>query len=181
MKARQVGATINRAPSGLLDVVCINRPRPTAVASNRSAGPKGPGFSFGAYLNEFPEVAADRHGALASGSYGNEIGNATSAGYSVVGTGDFNGDGTTALLLQNSSGNLVDWTINNGTFAGGNEIGDPASAGYSVVGTGDFNGGGTSDLLQSGSGNLVDWTMKNGTLSGGSNINNPTLYGYHLA
>jgi hypothetical protein len=127
-----------------------------------------------------------QNGTLSSGD---NINNPALSGYSVVHdsysqlalTGDFNGDGTSDILLQSSNGTLIDWIIKNGTLSSGNNINNPAAYGYSVVGTGDFNGDGTTDLLlQNSSGNLVDWTMKNGALSGGNNINNPALYGYSL-
>jgi hypothetical protein len=122
-------------------------------------------------------------------SFGSNINNPALSGYSTVHntfdsealTGDFNGDGTTDILLQNSSGNLVDWIVQNGTLSSGNEINNPAAYGYQVVATGYFNGDGTTDLLlQNSSGNLTDWIMENGTLSSGNNINNPSLYGYSL-
>ena len=48
---------------------------------------------------------------------GSDVGNA--AGWKVAGTGDFNGDGTSDILFQNGSGEVVDWMLKNGTFAGG--------------------------------------------------------------
>jgi hypothetical protein len=114
---------------------------------------------------------------------GSVIGNPTS--YSVVHgidpihealAGDYNGDGTGDILLQDSSGNLVDWMMHNGTLMSGGYIGNPATYGYSVIGTGDFNGDGTSDiLLQNAAGNLADWLLG----VGGHNLGNPDQYGYH--
>jgi hypothetical protein len=63
----------------------------------------------------------------------------------VVGTGDFNGDGTTDLLLENDSGNLIDWIMQNGAYAGWNQIGN--TSGYGVVGTGDYTGMQTAGIL----------------------------------
>ena len=42
-------------------------------------------------------------------------------GWNVIGIGDFNGDGTSDLLLQNGSA-LGDWQIRNGTYANGDSI-----------------------------------------------------------
>jgi hypothetical protein len=104
----------------------------------------------------------------------NPIGNAGS--YGIVGSGDFNGDGTTDLLLKNGSGAVIDWIIQNGSYQGYNAVGSPA--GYGIVGTGDYNGDGTSDvLLENGSGNLIDWIMQNGAYAGYNNIGGTGGYG----
>jgi hypothetical protein len=52
------------------------------------------------------------------------------AGYGVVGTGDYNGDGTTDILLENGAGNITDWNLTNGVYSGYHGIGN--SSGYSV-------------------------------------------------
>jgi hypothetical protein len=94
--------------------------------------------------------------------------------------GNFNGDATGDVLLQDSGGNLVDWMTKNGTLMAGGAVGNPSSFGYSVIGTGDFNGDGTTDiLLQNAAGNLADWIVKNGTGSSANVIGNPTSFGYH--
>jgi hypothetical protein len=70
------------------------------------------------------------------------------AGTKIVGTGDFNNDGTSDILLQNSSG-LQIWDMANGVRLGSPiQVGGTAlGAGWSVAGVGDFNGDGTSDIL----------------------------------
>jgi hypothetical protein len=68
-------------------------------------------------------------------------------GFSVVGVGDFNGDGTSDILWQNTSTGQVDeWTMKNGQWAGSTNLGIHPG-GFSLVGTGDFTGNGTSDVL----------------------------------
>jgi hypothetical protein len=43
------------------------------------------------------------------------------AGWTAVGTGDYNGDGTSDVLLQNG-GTIVDRTVKNGAYQSGNVI-----------------------------------------------------------
>ena len=80
-------------------------------------------------------------------------------------TDDFNGDGTSDILFQNSnSGLLLDWQMANGTYSKAIPIAG-ASSDWKEIGTGDFNGDGTTDILfqNSNSGLLLDWQMANGT------------------
>jgi hypothetical protein len=75
-------------------------------------------------------------------------------GWQVVGTGDFTGNGTDGVLLQNG-GTVADWIMQNGQYASGNVL-STAAAGWTVVGTGDYNGDGTSDVLLQNGGTVVD-------------------------
>ncbi|MGY4171609.1 FG-GAP-like repeat-containing protein [Bradyrhizobium sp. USDA 4529] len=69
------------------------------------------------------------------------------ASYNLVGTGDFNGDGTTDIAARSPSAggvSIIEEKQNNANSvwtAGG------SSASYSAVGVGDFNGDGLSDVL----------------------------------
>ena len=88
--------------------------------------------------------------------------------------GDFNGDGTSDILLQNSSGNLVDWELNGTSVIGTAIVTNPGPS-WHVVGTGDYNGDGFSDIrLQNSSGKAFIWEM-NGTniIGSGSVGSNP--------
>jgi hypothetical protein len=100
------------------------------------------------------------------------------AGWTVVGTGDFTGSGTSDVLLQNG-GTVVDWIMQNGDYLGGNVL-STAAAGWSVVGTGDYNGDGTSDVLLQNGGTVVDWVMQNGKYASG-NVLSTAAAGWHVA
>ncbi|HWI87774.1 MAG TPA: FG-GAP-like repeat-containing protein [Sphingomicrobium sp.] len=67
----------------------------------------------------------------------------------VVGSGDFNGDGKTDLLLRNDNGTITDWLSNaNGGFSPNDANGSVAvGLTWHIAGTGDFNGDGKADIL----------------------------------
>ena len=66
--------------------------------------------------------------------------------WNVLGTGDFNGDGSADLLWQYDSGMRCMWFGSGGTFRDGGALPDPGPD-WSVVGTGDYNNDGYSDLM----------------------------------
>ena len=88
----------------------------------------------------------------------------------VVGTGDFNHDGRTDILWQNSDGTVTDWLAQaDGTFVSNQQLlHTQVDSSWHIVGTGDFNGDGISDVLwQNGSGAIMDWLgQADGTFSG---------------
>ncbi len=49
----------------------------------------------------------------------------------------FTGNGTSDILLQNSTGDLVDWMVSSGAVTSGNYLGN--FSGWSVAATGDYN------------------------------------------
>ena len=69
---------------------------------------------------------------MQNGKYvsGNVI-STNAAGFNVVGTGDYNGDGTSDILLQNG-GTVVDWIMKDGQFASGNVL-TTAASGWHVA------------------------------------------------
>ena len=79
---------------------------------------------------------------------------------------DFNGDGTSDVLLQ-LGGTVVDWTIKNGAYQSGNTL-TTGATGFTVVGKGDVNGDGTADIVLQSGGTVVDWIMKNGAYQSGN-------------
>jgi hypothetical protein len=93
------------------------------------------------------------------------------SGWSVVGTGDFNGDHTTDILLFNSTTSQVgEWLMQNGQLSQGMSFGSVGvGSGWTIAGTGDFNGDGTTDVLfyNTNSTQVADWLMQNGQMSQG--------------
>ena len=87
-----------------------------------------------------------------------------------IGTGDFNGDGHSDILWQNTSGQAAVWELNGATVSAAALIGGNPGPSWKEIGTGDFNGDGHSDILwQNASGQAAIWEM-NGTnrVAGGS-------------
>jgi hypothetical protein len=155
----------------LQSVAFVNTPVPTRPVLDDFDG----GGTSGALLQSGGNLI---DWSLGNGTYSGYSPVGAVGGYGVIGTGDFNGDGTTDILLQDAGGSIIDWTLNKGAYSGYDPVGNANASGYGVVGTGDFNGNGTSDvLLENGSGNLIDWIMKNGTYSGYDPIGNTSGYG----
>ncbi len=81
---------------------------------------------------------------FASGAY--LVNENVPAGWTVVGTSDFTGDGKPDVLYQNqTTGQLVLFVMNGTTKVGEQVLG--ASPAWRVVATGDFNGDGKTDLV----------------------------------
>jgi hypothetical protein len=89
----------------------------------------------------------------------------TIADWTVVGYGDFDGNGTTDYMWQHTSGSLSIWYMS--VDGSGNPVYSSKSAysgtiaDYTIVGFGDFDGNGTQDLLwqHTASGSLAIWYM----------------------
>ena len=92
--------------------------------------------------------------------------------WSVISTGDFNGDGRDDILWRNpSTGEITNWLGRaNGTFSGNDaNFYTTVSTSWNVVGIGDFNGDGRDDLLwRNGStGQTTNWLAQaNGSFVG---------------
>jgi hypothetical protein len=92
------------------------------------------------------------------------VANVPGGTWSIVGTGDFNGDGKSDILWRDTSGNVAIWEMNGTTILNqASSFVANVPGNWSIVGTGDFNGDGSSDILwQDTSGNVAIWEM-NGT------------------
>ena len=68
--------------------------------------------------------------------------------WKAIGTGDFNDDGRSDILFQNTSnGEVSIWEINGNTLTGGGPVSPDPGLSWHAIGTGDFNGDGHSDIL----------------------------------
>ncbi len=125
------------------------------------------------------------NGAAAVGG-GTIANNPFSLGWSVVGIGDFLGNGKSDLVWQRTSDGLVEIQYMNGNNAvgGGTILNNPFSTGWNVVGVGDVLGNGKSDLIwQNSSSGLVEIQYLNGAsaVGGGTITNNPFASGWTIA
>jgi hypothetical protein len=89
------------------------------------------------------------------------------AGWSIAGTGDFNGDTISDILLSNTGNGVAIWFVNaSGGIGSAAGVGTLAS-GWAIAQTGDFNGDGKSDVLlyHSASGTIGAWLMNSATVT----------------
>jgi beta-glucanase (GH16 family) len=76
---------------------------------------------------------------------------------------DFNGDGHSDILWQNTNGQAAIWEMNGTNVIGNSMVGANPGPSWKAIGTGDFNGDGHSDILwQNTDGQASIWEM-NGT------------------
>ena len=77
-----------------------------------------------------------------------KVGPIPGPGWKEIGTGDFNGDGKSDILWQNTNtGQAAIWEMNGTTVTDASLVGPQPGPGWKEIGTGDFNGDGKSDIL----------------------------------
>jgi hypothetical protein len=88
--------------------------------------------------------------------------------WSVVGTRDFNGDGTADILWHDTAGDLGIWLMNGTSVSSYSSLGNVGTQ-WSVVGTGYFDGLPAGDILwrNTSTGDLAIWLMSDGQLLSG--------------
>ena len=95
--------------------------------------------------------------------------------WEAIGTGDFNNDGNSDILLQNTSNGQVSvWDMSGNNIIGGGPVADPGPS-WHAIGTGDFNNDGNSDILMqnTSSGQVSIWEMNGNNIIGGGPVANP--------
>ncbi len=88
----------------------------------------------------------------------------------IAGTGDFNGDGQTDLLWENTvTGQRYMWLMNGTSYAGGADLGT-LPPDWRIAGTGDFNADGQTDILweDTATGDRGIWLMNGWSVIGWS-------------
>src|SRR5262249_35795591 len=95
------------------------------------------------------------------------------AGWHAIGAGDFNGDGKSDILWQNTDGAADIWLMNGTSLIGGALLPFPG-AGWHGIGTSDFNGDGKADIIwQNDDGTPDFWLMNGVNLINGALLPNP--------
>lgn len=90
--------------------------------------------------------------------------------WTIVGNGDFNGDGRGDVLWRHDGGLTAIWNMNGASVSRSDAVAmSPASA--EVAGTGDFDGDGRSDILWRGAdGTVSTWQMNDHSVTGGGTV-----------
>ena len=95
------------------------------------------------------------------------------AAWKAVGTGDFNDDGDSDIVLRNmTTGQVSIWEMNGNQLKGGGPVSANPGLGWKLVGSGDFNSDGHSDLLwqNTSTGQISIWEMNGNNIIGGGTV-----------
>ena len=104
------------------------------------------------------------------------------SGWHIAGAGDFDGNGTSDVLLENSSsGQVGAWLVNAGGVQSWVGFSTEAS-GWHIAGVGDFDGNGTSDVLleNSSTGQVGAWLVNAGGVQSWAGFSTEAS-GWHVA
>ncbi len=100
--------------------------------------------------------------------------------WTAIGTGDFNGDGHSDILWQNTvTGQAAIWEMNGNNVIGGgpvsqNGVALNAGPSWKAIGTGDYFGDGHTDILwQNTNGQAAIWDMNGNNVIGGGPVVSP--------
>ena len=93
------------------------------------------------------------------------------ATWSIIGTGDFDGDSRADILWRKTDGTIAEWSLSGSSIVSSgavmsNGVAVKLDASWSVAGVGDFNGDNKRDVLwRNTDGTLIDWNMNGSTIA----------------
>ena len=100
--------------------------------------------------------------------------------WKAIGTGDFNGNGDSDILWQNTiTGQASIWEMSGNTLVGGGAVSPNPGPSWKAIGTGDFNKDGDSDILwqNANTGQVSIWEMNGNKLIGGGAVSSQSWDG----
>ncbi len=126
-------------------------------------------------------VLPDAPGTVAGGSPVSVSGPAAGTAWKAIATGDFNADGKSDIVWQNSATKQVQVYLMDGATRLNTPV-SQAATGLTAIGTGDFNGDGNSDILfQNASGQAVIWFMNGAVHTGNKTVAKPTVAAWSVS